>query len=80
MSRCISFARVAVALCATFAPSIALAKDTCTRRTGTLYVERDCGGIQAVHWIRFDCTESGAHVHVIGSTWDTAPNCQIRAE
>lgn len=80
MRRVVSAVRVAVALCATFAPSVALAEDTCTRRTGTLYVERECGGIQAVEWVRYDCSESGAHVYVTGSTWDVRPNCQRYAE
>jgi hypothetical protein len=81
MSRVIAAVRIAIGFSAILSPSLAIAEDTCTRRTGTLYVERECGGLQAIHWIRFDCSESGAHVHTLKPpTWEVKPDCRQMAE
>lgn len=56
-------------------PSAIMAEDVCTMRTGSFYVETDCGGIVEWKYLRADCTESGSHVHWIGWRWDTRPSC-----
>jgi hypothetical protein len=70
-------ASVLAALSLLTAPVTAYAEASCTRTTGTLYEEYECGGLIARPWVRYLC-DDGVHMYWSSPSWTKKPKCEVR--